>query len=93
MSSCDSIPEILERAAALLADHNQETWARACRSHASAFANDPKGVKGQVRSMYGGMGSFNDVILHGNDGSIPREENIVLDELRSKLFELCRESS
>ena len=43
--------------------------------------------------MYGGMGSFSDVILHGSDGSIPRAENTELDDLRTKLFEMCRASA
>lgn len=93
MNPNQSIPEVLERVAMLLSDYNEDSWARACRSHASAFSSDPKEVKGQIRSMYGGMVSFSDVVLHGSDGSIPRAENAELDDLRGRLFELCRASA
>lgn len=45
---------------------------------------------GEIRSLYGGMGSFTDLILRKN-GVICEEENKKLDLLRGKLYESMTE--
>jgi len=46
---------------------------------------DPEYAKYQLRINFGGMGSFNDLILH-RDGIPLIEENDYLNELRKKLY-------
>lgn len=42
----------------------------------------------KIASMFGGMGSLNDLVLY-KGGHPLLAENIKLDELRSRLFTLC----
>ncbi len=42
----------------------------------------------KIRTIYGGMGSFNDVILY-NDGDVLIRENREFSLLRNELFEIC----
>ena len=84
-----SIPEMLERIASLLSAYNESSWSRACLSHASLFKTDPELAKSEIRSMYGGMGAFNDLVLQTSDGVMPRADNVELDALRTKLYDLC----
>lgn len=89
MCKKESIPEILDRIAILLSKFGDDTWARACRSHSANFAYNPEETKARIRSMYGGMGSFNDLILHSEDASAPIEENNELDQLKGMLYQMC----
>lgn len=89
MCKKESIPEILDRIAILLSRFGDDNWARVCRSHSGHFASNPEETKGRIRSMYGGMGSFNDLILHKKDGFAPIEENNELDELKGLLYQMC----
>jgi len=50
---------------------------------------DAESTKLQVLGLYGGMGSFNDLVLY-RDGHVLTAENDELDSLRSQLFLLCR---
>lgn len=42
-------------------------------------------LKREILKIYGGMGSFNDLVLYKN-GELCYEENILLDDFRKKLF-------
>lgn len=42
----------------------------------------------EIINLYGGMGSFNDLILYKN-GNILKKDNKILDELRSNMYQLC----
>ena len=42
-------------------------------------------LKKEIKKMYGGMGSFNDLVLY-KDGQPCIKENQQIDELRKKLF-------
>ena len=46
----------------------------------------------KILSMYGGMGSLNDIVLHKNKQPLI-EENNEFDVLSSKLYELCHEQA
>jgi hypothetical protein len=85
-----TIEELLTKIADLLDAHGEADWAQAFRNFLSDYKNEPDLAKGKIRSVYGGMGSFNDIILHGPNGIPLRDENDDLDLMRSDLFELCR---
>ncbi|QND84420.1 Uncharacterized protein ChrSV_2193 [Chromobacterium vaccinii] len=54
------------------------------------MAIDQVRTSGKILSMYGGMGSLNDLILY-KDGQPLVKENVELDSLRVKLHTLCHE--
>ncbi|MCS5709796.1 hypothetical protein CC99x_012890 [Candidatus Berkiella cookevillensis] len=42
-----------------------------------------------IISVYGGMGTFNDLVLHKNQITMLQEENDKLEQLRHDLYILC----
>lgn len=83
------IPDILMQLACLLDAHGEGEWANAFRGFLEEYHHEPEQVKGRIRSVYGGMGSFNDVILHRPDGMPMHDENTELAQLRTLLFVAC----
>jgi hypothetical protein len=83
------IPELLQQLADLLEQHGEEPWATGLRRLLSEYNVDPNVAKADIRRLYGGMGSFNDVILQDSNGPL-RSENDELDRLRSELYSACR---
>lgn len=83
------IPEILAAVAPLLRKANEPDWARACERLADQFGDDPVGATRAILAMFGGMGSFNDLVLYER-GEILVAENDELDRLRTQLHVECR---
>lgn len=46
-----------------------------------------------IISVYGGMGSFSDLVLHKNKSTMLQEENDKLKQLRHDLYILCKKIS
>lgn len=90
MKSSTSTSEMLTRIAELLATHGEDEWAKSFEVFAYEFDLSPADTKRRIRSVYGGMGSFNDVILHGPYGIPLCDENDELAQLRSELFSSCQ---
>lgn len=65
-------------------------WATALEKVANEVLINPSAASAKILSMYGGMGSLNDIILY-KDGQPLTLENAELNELREKLYQLCRE--
>ena len=84
MSTGSPIESILRQIADLLSKHNELEWAIALERFADEYIDSPEQTKRYVRSIYGGMGSFNDIILHGPNGIPLVSENDELDRLRSE---------
>jgi len=84
-----SIQVTLRRIATILHDHQETAWARAFERFAEAYEASPELTTGEIRSIYGGMGPFNDIVLQGPDGSPLQLENDELDHLRSQLYKRC----
>lgn len=82
------IAPLLLKISNLLAGHGEPTWAKAFGDLADPYAESPESARASIRRLFGGMGSFNDVVLHDLDGSPLREENETLDLLRNRLFAL-----
>jgi hypothetical protein len=80
---------------ALLAETDQTEWAATfdrLGRRAEVETQEPQIDQGFVRSilhLFGGMGSFNDLVLSRNRVML-RDENNRLDALRRQLFEAAR---
>lgn len=66
-----------------------EGWAAALEGIRADFHSDPKYASSKLMSMYGGMGSLNDLVLY-SDGQALVVENNEFDFLRAQLYELAK---
>lgn len=88
------LAQYLDQAEALLRCYGQVQWAKWLSTDARLIrALDFYGVE-HLLAAYGGMGSFNDVILQRNDSGVPAKidaaDNEHLDKLRSEIYNLAR---
>jgi hypothetical protein len=88
-----TIPELLQVIVPILAKNREEEWARYFENLLQEFDADPIGTKLKIRQTYGGMGTFNDLVLHGSDGIPLKQENDLLSDLQEELYLLVREQS
>ncbi|MCJ1884710.1 hypothetical protein LNN38_07610 [Pseudomonas sp. LA21] len=80
---------ILKRMVELLGVGGVDDWAVALESVRLSFDEDPVGMSLKLISMYGGMGSLNDVVLY-RDRKVLVAENNEFDSLRTRLYEVCK---
>lgn len=78
----------LEEMALLLRIGGLDDWARQLQSLYIEYARDPEGTAWKIVSLYGGMGSINDLVLY-KDGLPLIDENNRFFELKSKLYSIC----
>ncbi len=80
---------IIERIIELLVSVGESNWADAFKSFrqrlASSDSESLETLRGDILRVYGGMGSFNDLVLY-EEGQPLIKENQVLDKLRTELF-------
>lgn len=88
MKNLYKIKLILRRLKELLYFSNDYEWAVEFNRLEHEYIAQPNEVIQSVLSLYGGMGSFNDLILYKN-GNVLGEENREFSLLRAKLFDLC----
>jgi len=74
--------------AELLKECNLEDWEIEMLNSSEEILHNTQEVASRILSLYGGMGSFSDIILYA-DGSILVRENIEFDKLRNRLHDLC----
>ena len=84
-SEIESLESIIEKLIALFEEFDLKNWEKAYKNMFLCLEEDPEYAKYQLRISFGGMGSFNDLILH-RDGIFLVEENDYLNELREKLY-------
>ena len=89
MKDIKKIQESMLRIEDLLRLGGVNEWAKGIENLRNEMTYDSDLALGKILSLYGGMGSFNDIILYRN-GILLVSENSELDALRSKLYELCR---
>lgn len=89
MYRSNAIKSTFAEIAALLSQHGELNWRKAFLKFNQEYDSSPNDVERQVLASYGGMGSFNDLVLQEN-GIALRYENDRLDDLRHKLFNLCK---
>jgi hypothetical protein len=88
------IIKILKQIASVLHECDDKNWLPAFRKFIDQLSNNPKNedkliVLREIMGMYGGMGSFNDLVLF-DKGKVCYKENKLLDELRKALYEQCK---
>ena len=86
---------LLRRLQELLVTGGEPRWAQSLGGLAAAAEGatddaDRRAVVTQVLGLYGGMGSFSDVVLQDRDGVLPEQQE--LQQLRTRLFEAAREA-
>lgn len=77
----------IERMVELLTVCNQHQWGLTLTS-ALNQSSGSQNLERIILSLYGGMGSLNDVVLY-KDGEPNLEINDEFDTLRTKVFDLC----
>lgn len=92
--SPDQLVDVLDRLAQLLDRAREPRWAQSMsqlKDAAMATSGTPErqDVVRRILAFYGGMGSFNDVVLQNERGVMPEQGEF--DELRSQLFEVARD--
>lgn len=92
MTNIQNIETVLTRMAELLRLGARNDWANALEKFRGEIANDPSGTSAEILSMYGGVGSLNDLILYRN-GQPLVAENDEFAALSSELYRLCHEIS
>ncbi|EAV7067886.1 hypothetical protein D1V04_11965 [Salmonella enterica] len=69
----------------ILSNNDEHSWARTFEKLGSELDVDYEQALDALKGLYGGMGSFNDIILH-KDGMPLMKENDELDNLRHILY-------
>jgi hypothetical protein len=85
-----SVDDLLRKIASVLDDHGEAEWGRAFEMFRSQYASEPEETKMRIWSVFGGAGSFNDIVLHTPGGLPLNTENDELDRLRRELYEQCQ---
>ncbi|WP_454866768.1 DUF6966 domain-containing protein [Pseudomonas lini] len=89
MRMLNDFDAVLTRMIELLRFGGEDDWAVALEKIKKGFDSDPRFKSSQLLSMYGGMGSLNDIVLYRGGQPLVAENN-EFDELRIQLYELCR---
>lgn len=84
INTISDIIEILEKT-------DESEWLKSFKYFLTIIDKEENGVafKNEVLKIYGGMGSFNDLVLY-RDGILLKDENNKLNKLRKSLFILLK---
>lgn len=88
MKDIQDIQVTLSRMTDLVRLGGLSDWASALEKYKAEVINEPNATAGRILSLYGGMGSLNDLVIYSNGSPLVNENN-ELDTLRSRLYELC----
>lgn len=83
------IKKVLSEIVNILSDNDEGSWAVYFKSCESQLDVDYREGIYNIRQVYRGMGSFNDLILHKH-GLPLQKENDRLDQLRHELYYLSQ---
>lgn len=83
----EKIKAILIEISELLTKSGYPDWENSFTKFKEEIDADPTFVKNELLKLYGGMGSFNDIVLH-EDKKPSIDKNDRLDFLRKQLYEL-----
>ncbi|VTQ52164.1 Uncharacterised protein [Campylobacter jejuni] len=78
---------ILDRVIKILSENNEENFSKVFAGLKEELRNHNNDALYALKRLFGGAGSFNDLVLHKN-GQMLRSENDELDGLRHKLYDL-----
>lgn len=71
----------------LLKESNKNDWSKLFLLFANQYESDKRDTLTKIRHHYGGMGSFNDLVLY-KDGKVNLEEMEKLEKLREGLYKM-----
>ncbi|WP_426114287.1 DUF6966 domain-containing protein [Massilia sp. PWRC2] len=91
MTHCEEMQTVILRISELFRTAQLNNWHEVFIKFAKEVKTNPQLTRSQIISLFGGVGSLNDIILYINGQPLINENN-ELDELRSKLYLLCREA-
>jgi hypothetical protein len=83
-----SMKTVLQKIVNLLRSGGCEDWAARMEKLSSEIEENSEYATSQILALYGGMGSFNDIVLCSNGRPLIKE-NDELDGLRGELYDLC----
>ncbi|MFC0139351.1 DUF6966 domain-containing protein [Erwinia mallotivora] len=83
----NEIKRVIKEIIKILLDNGEEPWARYFDKCLRQLDDDYHEGVYNIRTAYGGMGSFNDLVLHSN-GNPLRKENELLEQLRKELYQV-----
>ena len=92
----DSMLVTLKKIITVLEDSDETDWLNSFKEITKDYENltdidNKRELKRELLGIYGGMGSFSDLVLY-KDNRLLHEENNKLDLLRRELFEIINES-
>lgn len=73
----------------LLRTENHEDWAETLEVINLGPAQSKQSISMKILSMYGGVGSLNDIVFYRESQPLI-DKNNEFDKLRSHLYELCK---
>ena len=82
----NEIKKTLTNIISILHSNNENAWAKTFETLGSALDVDCAASIFALKKVYGGMGSFNDIVLHKN-GQPLRKENDELEDLSHRLYQ------
>ncbi|MDF0607196.1 hypothetical protein HZU77_016390 [Neisseriaceae bacterium TC5R-5] len=88
MTNTQNIEKVLTRMVELLRFGSRDDWANALENCCKEVRYNPNDTAAKILSMYGGMGSLNDIVLYKNSQPLIAE-NTEFDILRSDLYQIC----
>jgi hypothetical protein len=89
MKDINRIESTLADLVALLKLASCQDWAKALEKQRIEIKSHPDQVISTILSMYGGMGSLNDIVLYKDSQPLIKENNR-FNELRNRLYQLCQ---
>ncbi len=96
MKNLIKIIDVLDKLILLLANVNEENWKGSLINFRKSFSSiknnqDFKLIKHDILRIYGGMGSFSDLVLY-RDGQVLIKENKSIHLMRNDLFKLLNDN-
>ncbi|CAH3896261.1 MULTISPECIES: DUF6966 domain-containing protein [Enterobacter] len=82
----NEIKKTLTNIISILHSNNENAWAKTFETLGSELDVDCEASIFALKKVYGGMGSFNDIVLHKN-GQPLRKENDELEDLSHRLYQ------
>lgn len=85
---------VLNKITELLTSVDEKNWNKTFKyfineAHEIKTENEKKNLLSKILQIYGGLGSFSDLVIYVN-GQVMIKENIKLEELRKELFNITK---
>lgn len=84
------IQKVLNDISLLLAENNEKEWAANFNWLNEQLDLDYEAALSNIKRLFGGAGSFNDLVLH-NNGQMLKHENNQLNILQDQLYEALKQ--